>query len=310
MLLFLYLGEYSQSIADGMAWGMTTESDNKFWPILYIKNFQMAAKNSGSFSGQLILNYCDLLLTNGGIIGGNVKMKVDDILGAIYFQDTATGNLLLSISPDSTIQNAEINILDKIKFFKNQLGSNSLKIGTSDDYVLMTDDGGLFVMGHAMFGTSSNKVNFDVYPTVTANIWGNLDVDGNVYADNISSDRRLKKNIKNSSSKAIEIIKQIKHRQFEMKKDGSHYNIGYIAQELEKIDKNFVIKKEKNENSEERYYVNELPIIATITKAIQEQQELIEKLQENDKKKDKLISELTKRLEKLEKEACHGKDTV
>ena len=74
------------------------------------------------------------------------------------------------------------------------------------------------------------------------------------------------------------MIKKIKHRQFEMKKDGKHYDVGYIAQELEEINKNFVMIKEKTENSEERYYINELPIIATITKAIQEQQEQIEKI--------------------------------
>lgn len=282
MLLFLYLGEYSQSIADGMAWGMTTESDNKFWPILYIKNFQMAAKNSGSFSGQLILNYCDLLLTNGGIIGGNVKMKVDDILGAIYFQDTATGNLLLAISPDSNIQDAEINILNKIKFFTNESGSKSLKIGTGSNPCVLTDEG--------YFSCADINASSHIYTA------GYIHAVGTVTGSNIQSDRRLKKNIKNSKTRAIDIIKQIKHREFDWKKDNKHIETGYIAQELEKIDKNFVIKQD------DTYYIDFLNIISTSTKAIQEQQELIEKLQENDKKKDKLISELTKRLEKLEKE--------
>ena len=39
------------------------------------------------------------------------------------------------------------------------------------------------------------------------------------------------------------------------------------------------IKREKTEHEEERYYINELPIIATLSKAIQEQQEIIEQLQ-------------------------------
>lgn len=290
MLLFLYLGEYSQSIADGMAWGMTTESDNKFWPILYIKNFQMAAKNSGSFSGQLILNYCDLLLTNGGIIGGNVKMKVDDILGAIYFQDTATGNLLLAISPDSNIQDAEINILNKIKFFTNESGSKSLKIGTGSNPCVLTDEG--------YFSCADINASNHIYTS------GYIQAVGTVTGSNIQSDRRLKKNIKNSKTNAIDIIKQIKHREFDWRKDNKHIKTGYIAQELEKIDPNFVIKQD------DIYYIDFLNIISTSTKAIQEQQKLIEKLQENDKKKDKLISDLTTRLEKLEKEACHGKDTV
>ena len=39
--------DYDKSIEDGMAWGVITTSDNKFWPIMYVKNFTMPPKNSG-----------------------------------------------------------------------------------------------------------------------------------------------------------------------------------------------------------------------------------------------------------------------
>lgn len=41
---------------------------------------------------------------------------------------------------------------------------------------------------------------------------------------------------------------------------------------MEQIDKNFVVKKQANKEKriEERYYINQLPILATVTKAIQE----------------------------------------
>lgn len=104
----------------------------------------------------------------------------------------------------------------------------------------------------------------------------------------------------------MDIIKQIKHKQFEMKEDNKHYDIGYIAQEMEKIDSNFVLKREKTENTEERYYINEIPILATATKAIQEQQEIIEtlktqvkELKEQDVKKDKIMVDLMKRIDNL-----------
>lgn len=48
---------------------------------------------------------------------------------------------------------------------------------------------------------------------------------------------------------------------------------------MEQIDPNFVMKRSADENIEERYYINELPIIATLTKAVQEQQEIIEQMQ-------------------------------
>ena len=54
-----------------------------------------------------------------------------------------------------------------------------------------------------IFGTESNKVDFILFPNVLANIYGDLSVSGNVYANNISSDRRIKKNIKKMFSECF-----------------------------------------------------------------------------------------------------------
>ena len=48
---------------------------------------------------------------------------------------------------------------------------------------------------------------------------------------------------------------------------------------MEQIDPNFVIKREKTDTLEERYYINELPIIATLSKAIQELSQQVKALQ-------------------------------
>ncbi len=141
------------------------------------------------------------------------------------------------------------------------------------------------------------------------NIYGNLSVHyGSVFADDFISDKRVKKNIKDTSKRALDIIKQIQHKQFEIKDKGRHYDIGYIAQEMEKIDANFVSKREKTDELDERYYINLLPILATTTKAIQEQQEEIEQLQQKDKQKDGVIQELLTKLGEFEKEVFNGKD--
>ena len=282
--------DYGEDIADGMAWGIQTTSDNKFWPILYIKNFHMANKSSGDFSGELVLTACNLSLEgiNSAITCGNVRMGSDKV--GITFTSQGTNENLLTIVPQNGSMYSTINILDKITFFKNQAGSNSFRIGSqNNNNCLFTDDGSIYCTyasmeklrvenGSVQLGSTEGKISFSLYVKSLAEIYGNLEVNGNIYADNISSDKRLKENIKDSEIKGIELIKKIKHRQFEMKKDGKHYDVGYIAQELEEINKNFVMIKEKTENSEERYYINELPIIATITKAIQEQQEQIEKI--------------------------------
>lgn len=292
---FATLLDYGQSISDGMAWGIQTTSDNKFYPILFIKDFFMANKNAGNFSGQLVLNFCDLVLGTGAIKAANVRIGVDDTANGIYFEDTETGDILMRVYPDSNIGLARIDILNAISFYKNQGGSNSFKIGTSDKYVLITDEGDFHVMnGDLLLGTSDYPVSFSLYLRSLANIWGNVSIDGNIYADNISSDRRIKKNIEDSDTNALNIINKIKHRQFEMKKNGKHYSIGYIAQELEDVDKNFVLIREKDEKTEEQYYVNELPILATATKAIQELSEKVEQLQSK-------IDELEQKINEKEK---------
>ena len=293
-IAFSVNGEYETAISNGMAWGIKTKSDNKFHPIFYIKNFKMSEQASDASYGELVLSSCNILLEGigTGIVSGNIKMFGDPSGGSLYFVDN-NNNYLFTISAAHGMANASIDILDKISFFKNAGGTNSFQVGSGEAYVLLTDEGyisatgGLYlsggdlsvVKGNSNFGTTENKVAFDVYPSVYADIHGNLNVQGNVYANNISSDKRIKENIEDSNIDAIKIIKQIKHRQFDKKDDGKHYNVGYIAQEMEEIDKNFVFKRAKTEQTEERYYINELPIIATLSKAIQEQQEMIEKLE-------------------------------
>lgn len=121
-IAFAVPGDYNQSIKDGMAWGMTTQSDQKFWPILFVKDFKMASKNAGDFSGQLVLIACDLVLSGAksGIISGNVKI-VGGLSGEIVFIDKETEDVLLQIIPENSYDSntPKINILNAVEFFKN-----------------------------------------------------------------------------------------------------------------------------------------------------------------------------------------------
>lgn len=295
---FAVEGEYNQDTSNGMAWGIKTKSDQKFHPIFYIKNFHMSEKNSDSSYGELLLASCNLLFNgiNTGIQSGNIKIYGDDANNSINFINTDTDELLLSISSEDLVTgNKKIDILDAISFYANSGGTNSFRIGNNDSKYVLLDDDGMFsvVGGDVKLGVPGKEVTFDLYVKTLASIHGNLDVNGEIFADNISSDRRIKKNIKNSNTCALDIIKKIKHKEFDKKSDGKHYKIGYIAQDMEKIDPNFVIIRPKTEETEERYYINELPIIATISKALQEQQEIIEKQQ-------KIIEELQIKIQGLE----------
>ena len=273
-IAFSVLADYNQKLSNGMAWGIKTKSDNKFHPIFYIKNFEMAEKASDASYGELVLASCNILLDgiSTGIIGGNIKMYADEVNSAIQFINTDTNTILFSISTqDLETGYSKVKILDNLSIYKNVGGTNSFKFGSGNNYTLLEDDGSISAYGGTIrFGITGQEVSFDLYVKNMASIYGNLNVNGNVYANNISSDRRIKDNIKDCDVKALDIINKFQHKQFDKKDDGKHYNIGYIAQDMEQIDPNFVIKREKTDTLEERYYINELPIIATLSKAIQE----------------------------------------
>lgn len=99
-------------------------------------------------------------------------------------------------------------------------------------------------------------------------------------AANWESDGRLKKNIKESCVQALEEIMKIKHRQFDWKENGEHIKIGYVAQEMQEIDENFVDKIFPDEDEKENYIlqINEKGLVPVITKAIQEQQKQIDNI--------------------------------
>lgn len=94
------------------------------------------------------------------------------------------------------------------------------------------------------------------------------------------SDGRLKHNIKNAQASALSQISQIEHRQFNWNKDNSKVDIGYIAQEVEKINPQLVIKTpqyDENKNIiDYTYSMNILNLVALCTKAIQELNDKVE----------------------------------
>lgn len=95
------------------------------------------------------------------------------------------------------------------------------------------------------------------------------------YGINIwSSDGRMKANIQPTQVSALDEIARFKHRAFQWKEGGKFEKIGYIAQELEQIDPDYVERipqKDMNGNVlDYRLQINEHRIIPLLTKAVQE----------------------------------------
>ena len=129
------------------------------------------------------------------------------------------------------------------------------------------------------------------------------------------SDARLKKDIvRTEEDNALSKILSIDHKSFTFIKSGAHVKLGYVAQELEQIDKSFTTHVlsdpnnpniDKNDDRNFTYQVNESGIIPYITKAIQEfysdYHEEKEKLEKENVDLRNEIDDLKSRIEQLER---------
>ena len=193
----------------------------------------------------------------GNVNYGSFTLHVN---GASYFNGAITVNGKISGYGSLDIS-GNIDVGGYIDaYVKNQNGQSKVPVGSSDDIdkycnTIQTNSSGMKVYGSfgSDTGTQTNK-------SFAAS----------------SSDRRLKRNIKDTSVYALDIIKQIKHKEFDWIDSGRHIDVGYIAQEMEEISDDLVMKPE----SEDEYYgIDTFYLQGVMTKAMQEQQVIIESLQ-------------------------------
>lgn len=114
-----------------------------------------------------------------------------------------------------------------------------------------------------------------------------------IYTNLNISDVRLKENVKNSETDALETVNHMKVRQFDWKErmGGWHQDIGFVADELEEIDPNLALGGGYDENGEmDIKQINSPYLLNYAIKAIQE---LSAKVDEQEKR----IKELERRLQ-------------
>lgn len=278
-------GEYDNTIENGMAWGVKTQSDGKFWPVLYIKDFAMPPKNSGGCTGKLVLAGCDLELDSevAGICTNQVRMHGDALPG-LFFDDEKVNKTLLSIIPAWGDNDATLQVLDTIKFYANQAGSNTLKIGGDENYVILTDDG--------YIGTHELAVETEATCS-TLKAWQHIYCNNGVES---FSTIEKKKNVRKYTKSAIKEIMNTDIYWFNYKDDDktAKRRLGTVIGEGYNCSKDILSQTGES--------ISDYSMISLAYKAIQEQQKLIEKMQEEKNEQDKLIKSLIKRFEKLEGE--------
>ena len=155
---------------------------------------------------------------------------------------------------------------NRVAFLRSDYHANGYGAGTEH---------GSYRLGvKAQWGGSSYEMHY---------IYTNLDI----------SDIRLKENIENSETDALETVNRMKVRQFDWKErmGGWHQNIGFVADELEEIDPNLALGGGYDENGEmDIKQINSPYLLNYAIKAIQE---LSAKVDEQEKH----IKELERRLQ-------------
>ena len=222
-----------------------------------------------------------------GVFG--FETKSGRILLATYPSSTAGNEMLYFNYYSNTTLSGSTNKIDQKMCWDGASGSLALYGG---NYILGTPDSSsndssdiLFVYGNtnekARLWTENSYssglgINWRVCNTSGTTIWtGKLQLAS-------SSDIRLKENVKDTEvDKALDIINQIKIRSFDWKNMDKHQKIGFVADELEKIDSNFVDEGSGGYNKFgdiNPKSVNNFYMLGYIVKAIQELSQENEKL--------------------------------
>jgi len=100
---------------------------------------------------------------------------------------------------------------------------------------------------------------------------------GSIHYGDVSSDIKLKKNIKDTSVSATDTLNKIELKSFDWKNRDEHVDVGFIANQLETVIPRVVYEVEQQDGSTIKN-INHFGLIPYLVKAIQEQNEEITKL--------------------------------
>ncbi|NDG53249.1 MAG: tail fiber domain-containing protein [Flavobacteriia bacterium] len=128
---------------------------------------------------------------------------------------------------------------------------------------------------------------------------GGIEYDGTDVLISQDSDERLKTNIKDSES-GLNVINSLQVRSFDWINDSRRSKrFGFVAQEMQEVFEEAVKVGGEDEN-EDPWGIYDTKLIPILTKAIQEQQQLIEQLKSQNESQQSTIDSLVSRIENLE----------
>lgn len=176
------------------------------------------------------------------ILNGVIEFSTNDQLGGKIYTET---NPVLG-----TTEGLRFDTHGEFTFFVTRAEGSIMPIRASAERVI--------------FGKNLNEL-----------VHCNNNLDMHNYSVLNTSDARFKKNIQNSDMDALSVINFIKTYSFDWKENGNHEKIGFIAQQLEKVNPDFV----NIDQADGHYSTKDMKIIPYLVKAVQELFAKIEKLE-------------------------------
>ena len=247
--------------------------------------------------GKIAFNKKGLTFTED-IAGGGTGTDEDLHLEKSIISFDSLSNIIGAFDKLTVSKNATIE--GKLLFYdyENQakIANGSSEAVTRQPVASVTADGNRVAFLNSdyhtnRYGTGSEHANYRL--SVRAQWGGSKYETKYIYTNMNVSDIRLKENIENSETDALETVNQMKVRQFDWKEQmggGWHQNIGFVADELEEIDPNLALGGGYDENGEmDVKQINSPYLLNYAIKAIQE---LSAKVDEQEKR----IKELERRL--------------
>jgi hypothetical protein len=258
---------------------------------------------------------------NVGIGTASPSSKLE-VKGTQNWMDSTNGDRMAYLAP--TVDGGALIILDsnadegirlEARAGEDSYINNGGNVGIGTDsptaplHVVgkFANDGyGVFTASTSAPGVYVNKTDADLTQSTdyihfrnTGQFSGEISYDGTDVVISQTSDARLKENIKDSGS-GLNIVNNLQIRSFDwVGEKRKSKRFGFIAQEMHKVFKEAVKVGGEDEN-EEPWAISDSKLIPVLTKAIQEQQQIIDQLKSQNESQQSTINDLASRIETLE----------
>ena len=252
---------------------------------LYTTSANIYLSANGTSTSQFVLK------NNGNVgIGTSTPFNKLDVEGGMAVGGAYSGS-------ENAPSNGAI-IEGKVGIGTNTVGSYQLAVKHSS-FGLQIQSTQSGTASWELWQNSPSNFDLQLYTTGVSSPVGSFNYTSGVYS--ASSDRRLKDNI-NPLNNVLPSLMQLEAKNYTYKSDPKKaINIGFIAQDVEKLFPEFVVPPSISERGESYYLMNYAGFGIIAVKAIQEQQQIIESQNEKIETLEEEIKTQQAKIDNIEK---------